>query len=112
MLVAGNGLCSLAELEMFIKMSLLRAFPPNYRSPDRKTPGDDVFKAFRHCYIRAFKDAVEVARNDDKAERGTKSLKNDLVTREQFRFFCAFVCIYGCMVRGLELFHVILFECV
>jgi hypothetical protein len=58
-----------------------------------------MFKAFRPCYIRAFKDAADYAKDDGDVIAGTKSAKqDDFVSKEEFRLFCAYVCIYASMV--------------
>jgi hypothetical protein len=96
----GNGLCSLAELETFVKAKLLAKFPSSGKGKDRITPGEDLFKAFRPCYIRAFKDAADYAKDDGETIAGTKNAKqDDFVSKEEFRFFCAYACVYGSMVR-------------
>jgi hypothetical protein len=97
---SGNGLCSLAELETFVKASLLRKFPNSGKGKDRITPGEDLFKSFRPCFIRAFKDAADYATDEGETIAGTKNAKHDdFVTKEEFRLFCAYVCIYAAMVR-------------
>jgi hypothetical protein len=98
-LIQGNGLCSLAELETFVLKGLVTKFPSTGKGKDRKMPGEDMFKAFRPCYIRAFKDAADYAKDSGQTIAGTKNAKqDDFVSKEEFRFFCAYVCIYGCMV--------------
>jgi hypothetical protein len=99
----GNGLCSLAELETFILQSLLSKFPNAGKGKDRTTPGHDLFRAFRPCYIRAFKDAADYAKDDGIVINGTKSsTQDDFVSKDEFRLFCAYVCIYASMVSEVE----------
>ena len=99
---SGNGLCSLAELEGFLLRSLLGKFPNIGKGKDRMTPGQDLFDSFRPCYIRAFKDAADFAKDEGETIAGTKGAKqDDFVSKEEFRLFCAYVCIYASMVRVL-----------
>ena len=96
----GNGLCSLSELETFVLRSLLAKYPNSPKTSkgeEPKTPGQDLFKAFRPCYIRAFKDAADYG-NDDAPVKGTKNAKqDDYVTKDEFRFFCVYIIIYAAM---------------
>ncbi len=99
----GNGLCSLAELEGFMLRNLLSKFPNSGKGKDRITPGNDMFKAFRPCYIRAFKDAADYAKDDGETITGTKNAKqDDFVSKSEFRLFCTYVCIYATMVGIFE----------
>jgi hypothetical protein len=99
----GNGLCSLAELETFVLQSLLTKFPNTGKGKDRQTPGHDMFKAYRRCYIRAFKDAADFAQDDGEVIDGFKdATQDDYVSKDEFRFFCAYVCIYASMVNGFN----------
>ena len=99
----GNGLCSLAEIETFVLKRLLSKYPNTGKGKDLKTPGQDLFKAFRPCYIRAFKDAADYAKDDGKTIKGTKSAKqDDFVDKSEFRLFCVYVCIYASMVTKGE----------
>jgi hypothetical protein len=93
----GNGLCSLAELEGFVLKALLAKFPKTAgKGGDR---GRDLFDAFRPCYIRAFSDAKDYKADTGKVISGTKkATADDFVSKGEFRFFCAYVCIYGAMV--------------
>ena len=96
----GNGLCSLAELETFVLKRLLSNFPNTGRGLELKTPGQDMWKAFRPCYIRAFKDAADYSKDEGKTIKGTKSAKqDDFIDKGEFRLFCAYVCIYASMVK-------------
>jgi hypothetical protein len=59
-----------------------------------------MFKAFRPCYIRAFKDAADYAQDDGAVIEGTKNAtQDDFVSKDEFRLFCAYICIYASMVR-------------
>ena len=81
--------------------SLLGKYPNNGKGKDLKTPGQDLFKAFRPCYVRAFKDAADFAKDDGETIKGTKSAKqDDFIDRSEFRLFCAYICIYSSMVRS------------
>ena len=105
----GNGLCSLAELETFVLKSLLTKFPNSGKGKALKTPGQDLFKAFRPCYIRAFKDAADYAKDDGETIKGTKGAKqDDYVSEEEFRLFCAYICIYAAMVSQDQVFSILL----
>ena len=106
---AGNGLCSLAELETFVLKSLLTKYPNAGKGKDLKTPGQDMFKSFRPCYIRAFKDAADYAKDDGETIKGTKGAKqDDYVSEEEFRLFCAYICIYATMVSQDQVFSILL----
>lgn len=89
----------MAELEAFLLQNILSKFPNTGKGLERKTPGHDMFKAFRPCYIRAFKDAADYAKDDGDVIAGTKDAKqDDYVSKEEFRLFCAYLCIYASMV--------------
>ena len=97
----GNGLCSLAELETYVLKKLVEKFPKTGKGKDMKEPGKDIWDAFRPCYIRAFKDAADYARDDGATIAGTKGAKqDDFVNFAEFRLFNAYACIYAAMVRG------------
>ena len=89
----GNGLCSLAETEGFILQTLIGAHPKDDK-------GRDLFDAFRPCYIRAFNDAKDYKADSGVVLEGTKSATaDDFVSKGEFRLLCAYLCIYGAMVR-------------
>ena len=95
----GNGLCSLAELEGFIQKALLSAYPKT-KEADR---GRDLFSAFRPCYIRAFNDAKDYKADTGAKIKGTKkATDDDYVSKEEFRLFNAYVCIYAAMYDGFS----------
>jgi hypothetical protein len=84
----GNGLCSLAELEAFVLQNLLSRFPNTGMGNIHQTPGHDLFKAFRPCCIRAFKDAAHYAKDEGGVIKGTqKSKRDDFVSKDEFRYF-------------------------
>jgi len=94
----GNGLCSLAELETFVLKSLLGKFPNSGKGKEFKTPGKDIWTAFRPCYVRAFKDAADYAKDDGETIKGTKNAKqDDFVSKEEFRHFCVYAIVYAAM---------------
>jgi hypothetical protein len=96
----GNGLCSLAELETFVLRELLSSFPNRGKGAERTTPGHDLFKTFRPCYIRAFKDAADFANDDNSVIEGTKdATQDDFVSKDEFVYFCLYVCVYASMVN-------------
>ena len=99
----GNGLCSLAELEGFVLKALLAKFPKDVKKKDDsgkpQERGRDLFDAFRPCYIRAFSDAKDYKADTGKVISGTKkATADDFVSKGEFRFFCAYLCIYAAMV--------------
>ena len=95
----GNGLCSLAELETWVLKALLAKYPNTGKGKDLKTPGRDLWDAYRPCYIRAFKDAADYAKDEGVTIKGTKSAKqDDFVDKKEFRLFVIYVCIYAAMV--------------
>jgi hypothetical protein len=113
-LCLGNGLCSLAELETFVLQSLLTKFPNKGKGKERQTPGQDLFKAFRRCFIRAFKDAADYAQDDGAVINGTNdATQDDFVSKDEFRFFCAYVCIYASMVAVFIMtrIHALIMRC-
>ena len=92
----GNGLCSLAELETYVLGALLSAYPKTKGSPEER--GRDIFNAFRPCYIRAFNDAKDYKADSGAKIKGTKkATDDDFVSKEEFRLFNAYVCIYAAM---------------
>ena len=94
----GNGLCSLAELENFVVKSLVTKFPKVGKGKDMKEPGRDLFDAFRPCYIRAFTDAKDYAKDTGKVIEGTKkATDDDFVSKSEFRLFCVYVIVYAGM---------------
>ena len=94
----GNGLCSLAELETFLLKGLLTKFPNTGKGNARKTPGQDLWDAYRPCYIRAFKDAADYAPDYGEKIKGTKNAKqDDFVSKDEFKIFCCYVIIYAAM---------------
>ena len=96
------GTSTLAEMETFVLKSLQNKYPSSVAvNRDLKTPGQDLFKMFRPCYIRAFKDVACCAKRDDKSTKGIKSANKEdgFIDRSHFRLFCAYVCIYASMVN-------------
>ena len=64
----------------------------------------DLWTAFRPCYIRAFKDAADYAPDYGEVVKGTKNAKqDDFVSKEEFRIFCIYVIIYAAMVSSPRL---------
>ena len=58
----------------------------------------DLWIAFRPCYIRAFKDAADYAPNYGETIKGTKNAKqDDFVSKDEFRHFCIYAVIYAAM---------------
>lgn len=99
----GNGLCSLAEIENFIMVSLTKKFPKNNKKKndkgDPEEHGRDLFDLFRPCYIRAFNDAKDIMdTKDGKVLEGTKNATaDDFVSWGEFRYMNVFLCYYGAM---------------
>jgi uncharacterized membrane protein YgcG len=61
--------------------------------------GRVLFDAFRPCYLRAFSDAKDYKADLGKVISGTKAATaDDFVSKGEFRFFCAYLCIYAAMV--------------
>jgi len=88
----GNGQCSLAELDGWIKQHLLNADPAS---------GETVWKAFRPCYIRAFTDAKDIG---EAKPLGTSTANtDDYIQARTFRVFCSYLCIYGEMYDAFAL---------
>jgi hypothetical protein len=94
----GNGLCSLAELETFVLKSLITKYPKTGKGADRQEPGQDLFRAFRPCYIRSFTDAKDYKADTGAVIKGTKkATDDDFVSKEEFRLFCVYVIVYAAM---------------
>ena len=94
----GNGLCSLAELETYVLKTLLGKYPRSGKGRALQDPGNDLFKAFRPCYIRAFNDAKDYKANSGAKIKGTKkATDDDFVSRDEFQLFCIYVCLYAAM---------------
>ena len=72
-----KGLCSLAELETFVLASLMSKYPKTGKGKALKTPGQDLFKAFRPCYVRAFSDAKDYKKDTGDVIAGTKDATDD-----------------------------------
>lgn len=90
-------MCSLAELETFILSSLMAKYPKDAKSKVEK--GRDLWELFRPSYIRAFNDAKDYKADTGKVIEGTKkSTADDFVSKGEFRYFCAYLCIYAAMV--------------
>lgn len=91
----GNGMCSLAEVDGWIKDVLQDSFGKN----------DDyliIWKRFRPCYIRAFNDANDIA--GEKGLKGSTTTTTDsYVTKAEFRLFCAYLCIYATMFEAFSM---------
>jgi hypothetical protein len=94
----GNGLCSLAELEGFVLATLLASYPRSGKGKEMKEPGRDLWTAFRPCYIRAFNDAKDYKADTGAKIKGTKkATDDDFVSKEEFRLFNAYLCVYASM---------------
>ena len=90
-----NGICSLAELDSFIKIKLNSEYP---KSKNHDT-GQELYKFFKPCYVRAFYDAKDFKKDDGKVISGTENCTaDDFVSKGEFRLFCAYLCIYAAMV--------------
>jgi len=97
----GNGLCSLAELENFVKVKLESGYPKN--SKLGSTNGLELWAYFRPCYIRAFNDAKDYKKDDGTIIEGTNgSTADDFVSKAEFRLFCGYLCIYAAMYDGFS----------
>ena len=94
----GNGLCSLAELETFVLKSLITKYPKVGKGKEMKEPGQDLFKAFRPCYMRAFTDAKDYKADTGAVIKGTKkATDDDFVSKEEFRLFNVYLIVYAAM---------------
>lgn len=80
----GNGQCSLAELDGWLKKTLLLKYP---------NEGEAIWKAFRPSYIRAFSDARDIGA--DKKLGGSNATTDDYVQKNTFRVFIQYAVIYG-----------------
>jgi len=90
----GNGMCSLAELDCFVKTQLLSIYPENQGKVAK-----ELYKYYRPCYIRAYNDAKDYKKDDGTVIAGTEDCTaDDFVSKGEFRLFCAYLCIYAAMV--------------
>mmetsp|Transcript_48018 Transcript_48018/g.94277 ORF Transcript_48018/g.94277 Transcript_48018/m.94277 type:complete len:243 (-) Transcript_48018:221-949(-) len=88
----GNGQCSLAELDGWLKKALLLKYPND---------GETIWKAFRPSYIRAFSDARDIGK--DKQLGSSNASTDDYVQKQTFRVFIAYAVIYGEMYDAFAL---------
>jgi hypothetical protein len=66
--------------------SLLTKYPKTGKGKEMKTPGYDLFKAFRPCYMRAFSDAKDYKADSGEVLAGLVSAtQDDFVSRDEFR---------------------------
>lgn len=97
----GNGLCSLAELENFVKVKLSTQYPK--KDSAKSTEGSELWAYFRPCYLRAFNDAKDYKKDDGSIIEGTNgSTADDFVSKSEFRLFCAYLCVYAAMYDGFS----------
>jgi len=88
----GNGQCSLAELDGWIKQCLLNACPGD---------GEELWKRFRASYIRAFSDARDIGKD---VPLGTSNCStDDFVQKRTFRVFIAYLVVYAEMYDAFSL---------
>ena len=81
-----------------MQKALIAAYPKTGKGNDLKTPGLDLFRAFRPCYIRAFSDAKDFKKDDGNVLDGLKTATHDdYVSWEEFRLFCCYLIIYAAM---------------
>jgi len=85
----GNGCCSLAEIDSFIKATLLKEFPQG--------KGLKLFFTFRPSYIRAYQEAKGIAQDAKKVRGAKDATDDDYITFAEFRILNAFLCIYAAM---------------
>jgi len=91
----GNGLCSLAELDSFIKETLTGAHGTE--------KGEALFALFRPSFIRAYNDAKDYKKDDGTVIAGTEgATQDDFVSKGEFRLFVGYVVIYGAMFDGFS----------
>jgi len=90
----GNGFCSLAEIDGWVKKHL-----------DNKMEteaAERLWKLYRPCYIRSFRDAADAT--EGKQVAGTKSATtDDYVQRKEFRLLCAYLSIYARMFDAFDM---------
>jgi len=82
----GNGYCSLAEVDGWVKKTL--------QFDEGTDEGDRLWDLFRPCIIRAFNDAKDVAPEREMKTSGDAT-SDDYVTKHEFRILNAYLCIYG-----------------
>jgi hypothetical protein len=80
----GNGQCSLAELDAWIKATLLTTCAAD---------GEEVWKQFKASYIRAFSDARDIGKD---VQLGTSNCStDDFVQKRTFRVFISYLVVYA-----------------
>jgi len=90
----GNGLVSFAECETFVLKSLQTAYP----KAKKEDEGKRLWDAFRPSFIRAYNDAKDYKKDNGAVLAGTAgATADDFVTKGEFRYLCAYLCIYGAM---------------
>ena len=105
---SGRKFCSLAMLESFALSTLLRKYPKvppdskghtktmfkkvKHKHPKVERRGQTLYELFRPCYIKAFTDAKDHKKGNGEVKSG----------KEEFRLFCAYLCIHASMVRQLH----------
>lgn len=90
----GNRICSLAELDRFVKAALIAKHGP--------AKGAALWKLFRPSTICAFNDAKDYKKDDGKDVTGAGSTADDFVSPGEFRLFCAYSVVYAAMYDGFS----------
>jgi len=86
----GNGMASLAELELSIKHGLQKQFP--------KKRVEHLFKTYRPSYIYAYNSAKNLHTGSDDVLPGAKTAtEDDYVSFSEFRVFTVYLRIYAAM---------------
>jgi len=89
---SGNGQCSLAELDAWIQQRLLAVHGAS---------GEELWKRFKACYIRAFSDARDIGKD---VQLGTSNCStDDFVQKRTWRVFIAYLVIYAEMYDAFSL---------
>lgn len=90
----GNGICSLAELDSFVKNMLITV--------NGRVQGTAIFKLFRPSIIRAYYDAKDYKADDGTNIAGTSSTADDFVSKGEFKLFVGYAVIYAAMYDGFS----------
>jgi len=90
----GNGHSSLAEVEVFINHTLVKAFPLKSPKPDQ------LFRKFRKSFLYAFNAARSLHASDENDDKEAQEANDAYLTFPEFRMFNAYLCVYAGMLDG------------
>jgi hypothetical protein len=68
----GQRVAACADIAYPALKALMAKYPTSGKGKDVKTPGQDLFDAFRPCYVRSFSDAKDYKKDTGEVIAGTK----------------------------------------